>query len=202
MVEYSDVDLIHKDYQKEKQTDEAIINQVPANVKVMAVGAAGLILYFFGLQNGEWKKALLFVGILLGGIYMWATSQQHTGEKEMTDLQLRTLLWKQLRYYQLNPFGSHYVIPDGEIRILPSVARWTVADSAKYRTYSVGILKRNNLFDYFGIDVDIFSGDIVKVAEGYFTGKERPHIKYIESEDVARKKRYEKAVDKKGGGES
>lgn len=194
--EYSDIDAIHEDYKREKKSEETVINKVPGNVKVMVVALAVICIWYFGLTHNEWTKGLLIIAGVLLAVYMWATSEQGS-QKELTDLQLRTLLWKQLRYYQLNPFGNHYVIPDGEIKFLPNVARWTVGEQIKYRTYSVAVIKRNGLWDYYGIDVNIFSGDIVKIQEGYFSGKEKPHIKYIESEDVARKKRYEHAVETK-----
>jgi len=201
---YSDIDAIHEDYKKEKESSDTLVKKIPTNVKLIALGAIMACIWYFILTHNDWKKGLLIIAGILIAVYLFATSEEG-GRRELTELELRTLLWKQLRFYQLNPFGNHYVVPDGEIKFLPNVARWTVGDQIKYRTFSVAIIKRNSLVDYYGCDVNVFTGDIMKIQEGYFTGRERPHIKYIESEDVARKKRYDQTLNVKrtagaGGG--
>jgi hypothetical protein len=191
--DYSAIDEVHEDYKKERKTQENLINKIPMNAKLIAAGLLMLTIWYFGFTHADWKKVFFISGAILVILYIWATSSEDV-EGELTELQLRTLLWKQLRYYQLNPFGENYVIPDGQIKFLPNVARWTVGEKVKYRTYAIAIVKRNNLWDYYGVDVNVFTGDIVKIQEGYFKGTERPHVKYIESEDVSKKKRYEEAV--------
>lgn len=194
MPEYSEIDAIHQDFRKSKEEDTKVFNKIPPNMKVLFVIAICVVIWWFMIANKEWKTGALIVVGLLAAMYLWGAGDVG-GRRELTDLELRTLLWKQLKYYQINAFGSHYVIPDGEIKLMANVARWSVDEQVKYRTYGVEIIKRNGLKDFYAMDVNIYTGDIVKIEESYFSGKQRPHIKYIESEDVARKRRYDEIVN-------
>lgn len=192
------IDEIHEQAEKKLEDKRTSIAQkIPSKAKWF-LGIATLVAIYLIVTNRfvAWKV----IAVLLGGfilVYLIYSGEMNKGE--LTDRECRILLYQQLKWYQDNPFGDNFIIPQGKIILgMAGKKRWLDKIPWK-RAYAVSILKEGHSQENWTTEVDLYTGDLITARQEYFDGREAKDIIYIRSPEVEKEKRYKESISKVGG---
>jgi hypothetical protein len=123
-----EVEQIAKQVEDRQKTERRVspLKGLSTNQKLMIGLAIAAVIYFFFLKSTDmptWQKMLIVVGTA-AGIIMFS-SYGEDAARLLTDRELVTMLYDQLKWYQDHHFGGEYLIKQGTIKIdLESTPEW------------------------------------------------------------------------------
>lgn len=190
------VDEIHEQAEKKVEEEKAsVVGRIPTKVKWLLGIATLIAIYLIWNKTYSLQKILL---VLLGVyVLIYLIYSTEAVKKGLTDRELRIMLYEQLKWYQNNPFGDVFLVPQGKIILeLPTRKRWLEKEPWK-KTSAFSILKENMFREHWTAEQDINTGDIITFKKEYFDGRQAGDIIYIRSPEVEKERRYHETRGKK-----
>lgn len=201
MVEDQTIDQMYAELEKnKKERDKSLIKKMSPMSRWVVAIILGVLAYFMIIRKYDMTKGLIIFAIIIGILYFITKGGS---SRELTEQEIKAMLYKQLRFKQLHPFGDYYEIAPGTIKISrATVKRWMEGIQGAWR-WETGFStdSTEGPEDFFSAEQDPYTGEIIAIIERPegFTGKEAAHIKWLETPEERAQRRYYERTGVKGG---
>lgn len=201
----SDEDVIRNmekdlEEQEEKKRQGAKRKSVSAGTKKLLAGVVGsFVLYtaWVGFNKGM----MIAAGVVVGVIYFGDVGDTET--KKMGERDLSIKMYKDLRWYQTNPFGNTYRINPGRLSLNPhcAVPEFTTPyghSDPWYREVGVTV-DTNGIKKVYSVQQELnYPGNIIGISEraGGFKGTEISKKTWVPSAELKAEKFKDKFLNK------